>query len=443
MNLLTYIGKALAVTVASVAMLFGTHSAPPQSFGSYNPTGGGTYRIQSSVSSSAATITLTSFKEPVSGIAYTMTYLNSSIEYGTLEPQTSTKEFISFTGITQNSDGSAMLTGVTRGLGFSYPYTSSTTLQQTHPAQSIFILSNPPQLTNQYANKSNNETISGDWLVPDPVNSTSVANREYVDGKIFGGIGNASETATGTVEIATQLEAASSTMNGTLGRLAIPSSLSTSTRNSNTASLVVPVTKNNGRIDNSFIDPSQSLQLGSTTFTFPSSIGASSTVMVTNGSGALTNAYTPGLIYNTNNANITNSGGSTTTVFTLVLPAASIASTTSLDLTIGVSGSSDDCLWQYGLGTGSATTSIAYLRGSANGSGNAPLFDLFRSTLYASTTATTDVLTTGGGGASYKGQYFMAPVPNNALSYFSIGTKSISGSSACRVDKITAQLVGS
>ena len=127
----------------------------------YNPTGGGTYRLQSSITSTQTTVPLSSFKEPVSNLAYTMSYLNSSIEYGTIEPSNNTnKEFISFTGITQNSDGSATLTGVTRGLSFSYPYTASTTFQQAHAGQTIFILSNPPQLTNQYANKTNSESIN-------------------------------------------------------------------------------------------------------------------------------------------------------------------------------------------------------------------------------------------------------------------------------------------
>jgi hypothetical protein len=153
----------------------------------YNTTGGGTYRLQSTVTSSQSTVALSSFKEPVSNILYTMSYLNSSIEYGTIEPQTNTKEFISFSGITQNADGTATLTGVVRGLGFSYPYTSSSTLQQAHPAQAIFILSNPPQLTNQYANKNNNEVVVGEWSGITPTASADFATKAYVD-SVVGGV---------------------------------------------------------------------------------------------------------------------------------------------------------------------------------------------------------------------------------------------------------------
>ncbi len=132
--------------------------------GAFNPTGGGTYRLKNSISSTASSITLTSFKEPVSQTPYTMTYLNTTIMYGTIEPLNPDKsEFVSFTGITQNSDGTATLTGVSRGLARSYPYTASTTHAQTHPGQSIFILSDTPQLFNTYLNAADTETITGDW----------------------------------------------------------------------------------------------------------------------------------------------------------------------------------------------------------------------------------------------------------------------------------------
>lgn len=148
------------IFIGVLGFIYFTQSASPLA-GSFNPTGGGTYYLQSSVNSTATSITLSSFAEPVSGILYTMTYLNSSIEYATIQPGTSNSEFISFSGITQNSDGSATLTGITRGLGRSYPYTASTTLQQPHSGRSVLILSNPPQLTNQYFNLSNANTALG------------------------------------------------------------------------------------------------------------------------------------------------------------------------------------------------------------------------------------------------------------------------------------------
>lgn len=229
---------------------------PAQNLGAFNVTGGSSYRLQSSIGLSDTSINLASFKEPVSNVPYTMTYIGSSVAYATLDPQTLTKsEFVSFTGITQNSDGTARLTGVTRGLSRT-PGTggcvASTTLAQSHSGQSFLVLSNSPCFYSEFAVLKNDQTITGDWQGPAPANTSSFVTRSYVDGKVFSGIGGASETATGTVEIATQLETASSTTNGTLGRLVIPSSLSTSTWNNATSPNRIVVTDNNGFIDNSF-----------------------------------------------------------------------------------------------------------------------------------------------------------------------------------------------
>lgn len=181
---------------------------PTVSSATYNPSGGSSYRLQTSIGSSNTTIRLSSFKEPVSNIPYTMTFLNSDLECGTIAPGLSTSEFISFTGITQNADGTATLTGVSRGLSRSYPYTASTTHQQPHPGQSTFIMSDAPCLFSQYAVKQNNEAITGSWTAPTPTSASGIANKAYVD-SVAGGIatldkvtvaGTAGETfATGTV----------------------------------------------------------------------------------------------------------------------------------------------------------------------------------------------------------------------------------------------------
>lgn len=165
--------------------------SPKITLGNYNPSGGGTYRLKNSIGLSATTINLSSFKEPISNIPYTMTYLNSTSGYGTLDPQTPTKsEFVSFTGITQNSDGSAQLTGVTRGLSRT-PGTggcvASTTLATSHSGQSIFILSDSPCFFSNYAVKSNDETITGYWTVPAPTTGGNPTTKTYVDGIVNGG----------------------------------------------------------------------------------------------------------------------------------------------------------------------------------------------------------------------------------------------------------------
>ncbi len=62
--------------------------------------------------------------------------------FGTLEPGNGTQEeAISFTGVTQNANGTATLTGVKSCL-FKAPYTASSGLTKTHAGASTFILSN-------------------------------------------------------------------------------------------------------------------------------------------------------------------------------------------------------------------------------------------------------------------------------------------------------------
>ena len=127
----------------------------------FSPFAGQTYVLNSTIGSTDTTITLQSFTVPVTGVPVTMALLNTTIVFGTLAPKTSTKEFISFTGITQNANGTATLTGVTRGLAFVYPFTSNSIYQLPHAGQSNFILSNPPQLYEEYMSLSDDNTATG------------------------------------------------------------------------------------------------------------------------------------------------------------------------------------------------------------------------------------------------------------------------------------------
>ena len=127
----------------------------------YKVLGGKQYTLASSISSTQTTITLTSFTLPITDQTITMVTMGSDIAYATIAPGTSTREFISFTGITQNANGTATLTGVTRGLDPETPYTEVTAFKQPHAGQSIFILSNSPNLYNKFSIIENAETITG------------------------------------------------------------------------------------------------------------------------------------------------------------------------------------------------------------------------------------------------------------------------------------------
>lgn len=309
--LFTYIATTLLLLAAPFA--FWSHQRSNENFGAFNPTGGSTYRLQSSLGSSDTSVTLSSFKEPVSNIPYTMTYLNSSVEFATIEPQSSSKEFVSFTGITQNSDGTATLTGLTRGLGFSYPYTASTTLQEAHPAQAIFILSNPPQLYNQYANRNNNDTILGTWnfgALPTSTQTCTTGSqfctKSYIDALSIQGAATSTETNIGLVQLANQVQVGSSTASSTAGGpLVIENKFATTTPGTlcTTNALRCVVATNFGKISQAFYDltaswsftgavsiaanSSNKLTLNSVAYVAPTSQGTASTTLLNDSAGNL------------------------------------------------------------------------------------------------------------------------------------------------------------
>lgn len=270
-KLLTY-GLAIVLIVLFGAYrmdkYIATHPTNEPVAGSFSPAGGLTYRLGSSVGSTDVTIPLTSFKNR-SDIPLTMTLLNTSIGYGTLDPQTSRSEFISFTGITQNANGSATLTGVTRGISDIYPYTASSTLRKTHAGQSVFILSDSPSLFAEYAVKQNAETISGVWTFsstslpildqnPNAATWAGLATTTFITlGKLndtaLASAVAANETTQGYVELATATESGAGTSAGGTGaRLVLPNSLATSSPTASCSVFCIPIATA-GKLNSLFI----------------------------------------------------------------------------------------------------------------------------------------------------------------------------------------------
>ena len=173
----------------------------------------------------------------------------------TVNPGAANEEKISASAVSV-SGTTATWTIINRGLSFTENVAVTANKKQHAIGETVIISNDDHYMKAQYAAIDEDVTITGDWKVPTPANSTSIANRNYVDGLAFGGIGAASETATGTVELATQIEAASSTQSGTLGRLVLGANLATSTYNTATAPLRLVMTQNNGKIDNNFISTS-------------------------------------------------------------------------------------------------------------------------------------------------------------------------------------------
>lgn len=264
--------RAIGTAFISLGLFFGAHQATAPSFGATSAT-----PIQTSptnlsgagITSTATSINLTSFVLPDPNKTPVQMSMLGSIGYAVLEPQSSKVENISFTGITQNSNGSAVLTGVSRGLSFYAPYAASTTLAIAHAGGAQLILSNSAAFYGQqFAFINNPETISGVWTFASTsppaydfnpnfnvLASTTLASIGYVASTSYAGVVNATTAVKGIAQLATSLQAASSTATGSTGAfLDLPASLATDTPNTNTKGSKIVMSSILGFINQGWLD---------------------------------------------------------------------------------------------------------------------------------------------------------------------------------------------
>ncbi len=125
--------------------------------------------------SGATSITLKSFKT-IGGVNLAMTDFGS-VGYMTMEPGNGAlEEQISFSGVVQNSNGTATLTGV-KSVLFLSPYTETSGLTKTHAGSTSVVVSNTSGFYNQFPAKVNDETITGQWTFTNtPITPPSVSN---------------------------------------------------------------------------------------------------------------------------------------------------------------------------------------------------------------------------------------------------------------------------
>lgn len=172
--------------------------------------------VGNGVSASATSVTLSDFTLP-DGTNITMSMFGDT-GYGTFEPGTAREENISFKGVTQNGNGTATLTGVTRGLRFVAPYTADSGLAKGHGGNTPFVLSNSAPFYNELSGKDNDETITGKWTFPgggtanapvsgtvysEPTDDLEYASKKYVDDTTAAGAAKATPTVFGITKLST------------------------------------------------------------------------------------------------------------------------------------------------------------------------------------------------------------------------------------------------
>ena len=432
MNRKAVIVVCISIVITLTTVMLSSFKSATQTYEGFAPTGGGTYRLQASIGTSDTSFTLSSFKEPVSNIKYTMSYLNSDIVYGTLDPQTSKPEFISFTGITQNADGTATLTGVTRGLSRTPAGSAciaSTTLAQAHAAQSIFIVSDSPCFFYEYLPTRANATSSAslvfssttpphyDWALTstqwNDVASSTLVDLAKLQATAIAGASNATDVLQGLVELATAREAASSTVTGGTGaNLALWSKYATDTPNTATRGSVIPMTRITGYLAQAWLDLTALFTFtggltstGTTTisasslttnpavfnslaYRFPTARGASSTVLSEDGTGKLTWEPAHGMYTLATSTTLTAGAGVFSTSTLITIPAGFLNASSSISVAGGASclatGSTGaDCNVYLRDSTGKTLGSISIGPRSANTNGSDAIGSFTFNTIFA------------------------------------------------------------
>ena len=119
------------------------------------------FTLQSSGASSGdTTVIVQSFKYN-DGITNIVTADLGDWCFATIEPNNGTQEeAIQFTGVTQNANGTATLTGVS-SVGFNYPYTVTSGLSKSHAGGVTLIISNDAAMYGNMVTYMNSTLASG------------------------------------------------------------------------------------------------------------------------------------------------------------------------------------------------------------------------------------------------------------------------------------------
>lgn len=259
MDLLSIIKSGIVAVSVSLVSLFG-YTTPVQSpvLGASQSTPDVralfSTTLASRISATDTSMTLTSATDKDGNVLASSTY-GFVIDEGT-----SVEEFVladcTGTTCTNMTRGLSVYTGTTTVPSLRFEHRRGASVKITDAPSLLFAI-NVLKGRQNIENPLRYDNIATTTLA---LNENNLASVAYANSLSFGAVAQASETAAGFSELATGVQAASSTSVGETGaRLVIPASLATSTYNSATAPLKVVVTGNDGKIDNNFISTSTGL----------------------------------------------------------------------------------------------------------------------------------------------------------------------------------------
>lgn len=284
------IAKGIIVSSLGIATLFGYQSATP-SFGAATSNAAVAAVFETSlaapIGASDTTLSLASISIDSAGD----TLVNGQVYAVTIDQGQPNQEFV------QGTLSGTSLINLTRGIS---PLTGTSTvaaLAQSHRRGADVKITDWPTLGILNNQMNGIETIpnllnySTNVLIQAGSPSSTVATKYYVDQTAVAGAPNANATTKGIVQLATAINAASTTGTGSTGALLVlPSSISTSS--DDVAGLHVVVTQNSGKINWNQIDLGTAATFtAQATFTAGTLTTASSTITATSTATANTIGY--------------------------------------------------------------------------------------------------------------------------------------------------------
>ena len=368
------------VSVFKAQQLLGATNAVPTSVALFETS------LASAISSSATTMTLTSASD-LAG-----TTLASSTYAFIIDEGTASQEMV------LADCTSTVCTNMTRGISVITGTTTVATLQKSHRRGASVKITDGPQLMIL------SRIVNGIGTFPNKLAYTSaptftsgndIVSKTYVDSGILAGAATSSESVTGIVRLATQIQMASSTPTTANTPYVLQAQYATSSPGY--AGLWSVVTNNAGKIAQGFLDltetflftasttltattsisasnvNSKALILNGLAYAMPSVRAASSTVLMENGSGSLSwnSTFNQKFYLNTATGAISASSA-TTTIFAVSVPANTLgtANAISCRLHIPIGSATNLALLKLQASYGGIASSTMITSNIGGGSGN-------------------------------------------------------------------------